>query len=145
MADDLSQMLNNFKNMLENNSTDISSSPTENTSSSDNSNNNTQTPNISPEMISNLANMLKSSGLGNNSADNKTSSDSSSNIDFATIMRLKSIIENLNKSDDPRSNLLHSLKPYLRESRQKKVDQYANLFKLTQMSDIFKFGKGDSK
>lgn len=145
MADDLSQMLNSFKNMLENNSTDSPSSPTENTSSSDNSNNNTQTPNISPEMISNLANMLKSSGLGNNSADNKTSSDSGPNIDFATIMKLKSIMENLNKNDDPRSNLLHSLKPYLRESRQKKVDQYANLFKLTQMSDIFKFGKGDSK
>lgn len=145
MADDLSQMLNNFKNMLQNNSTDVSSSPTENTSSSADSNNNTQTPNISPEMISNLANMLKNSGLGNNSADNKTSSDSGPNIDFATIMKIKSIMENLNKNDDPRSNLLHSLKPYLRESRQKKIDQYANLFKLTQMSDIFKFGKGDSK
>ena len=146
MADDLSQMLNNFKNMLQNNSTDSSSSPTENTSSSDSSNNNNaKTPNISPEMISNLANMLKNSGLGNNSADNNTSSNSSPNIDFANIMKIKSIMENLNKNDDPRSNLLHSLKPYLRESRQKKVEQYANLFKLTQMSDIFKFGKGDSK
>ena len=48
------------------------------------------------------------------------------------------IMETFNKKDDPRSNLLYSLKPYLRETRQKKLDQYVNLFKITQVSNLFK-------
>ena len=65
------------------------------------------------------------------------------NIDFETILKLKSIMETLNKKDDPRSKLLYSLKPYLRESKQKKLDQYVNLFKITQISNLFKNNKGD--
>ena len=51
-------------------------------------------------------------------------------------------METLNKKDDPRSNLLYSLKPYLRESKQKKLDQYVNLFKITQITQLFKNEKG---
>ena len=103
--------------------------------------------NITPEMISNLVNMLKSesssntinSTFGNHVNDNT----STNNIDMETILKIKTIIENLNKKDDPRSNLLYSLKPYLRESRQKKLDQYVNLLKITQITDLFKSEKGD--
>ena len=52
-------------------------------------------------------------------------------------------METLNKKDDPRSNLLYSLKPYLRENRQKKLDQYVNLLKITQVTNLFKNEKGD--
>ena len=109
--------------------------------------------NITPEMISNLVNMLKSESSSNqnsscesNISNEKQSSNAenvSNNIDIETILRIKSIIENLNKKDDPRSNLLYSLKPYLRESRQKKLDQYVNLLKITQISNLFKNEKGD--
>ena len=103
--------------------------------------------NITPEMISNLVNMLKSesssntinSTFGNHVNDNTNTN----NIDMETILKIKTIIENLNKKDDPRSNLLYSLKPYLRETRQKKLDQYVNLLKITQVTNLFKNDKGD--
>lgn len=127
--------------------------------------------NISPEMINNLMDMIKNSnsnsnpnpnpGEGSNninpsdllssfisnsnSDSNSNTSDNASSIDLETIMKIKSIIETLNTKNDPRSNLLYSLKPYLRKSKQSKLDQYANLLKITQMTDLFKNEKGESK
>ena len=137
MAEDnnLSNIISNFKNMLNNNN--IDSSNTTNNSEP------TSNLNITPEMIRNLANMLKSSSENTSSAassspdfedtsNNQSSSNqSSNNIDFETILKIKSIMETLNKKDDPRSKLLYSLKPYLRETKQKKLDQYVNLLKIT--------------
>lgn len=106
--------------------------------------------NITPEMIYNLVNKLKSDVSSNsntsfepNSQTKSTSDKNSNNIDFETILKIKSVIENLNKKDDPRSNLLYSLKPYLRESRQKKLDQYVSLLKIAQITDLLKNEKGD--
>ena len=114
--------------------------------------------NISPEMITNLLNNFKESSseskssnnnsnessLGSNSSNNN-SDESSTNIDFDTILKIKSIMDNLNKKDDPRAKLLYSLKPYLRESRKKKIDQYVNLLKIANISNLFKNEKGDAK
>lgn len=62
------------------------------------------------------------------------SSDFSSpfgNIDMNTILKLKQIMEKMNQNKhDPRSNLLLSLKPYLKPSRKEKVDQYIQLFNM---------------
>ena len=145
--DNLSSVFNNFKNILNNSNSAKSNSHT-NTSNQDTSN-----FNITPEMINNLTNILQNNS-SDNSQDNSqgknasfnesdSSAFNSSNIDFETIMKIKSIMETLNKKDDPRSNLLYSLKPYLRESRQKKLDQYVNLFKITQVTNLFKNEKGD--
>lgn len=115
--------------------------------------------NITPDMINNLAGMLKNSNFFNDAGskedsdkssqssttNNEPNNDFASSIDFETIMKIKSIMETLNKNDDPRSNLLYSLKPYLRESRQKKLDQYVNLFKITKVTSLFKNEKGDGK
>lgn len=147
MADDnMANIINNFKNMLHNNQS------SDDKKSQENGINNL---NITPEMIGNLANMLKNNTAQNDSAtsdsfnqntessSNDNDSNSMNNIDFETILKLKSIMETLNKKDDPRSKLLYSLKPYLRESKQKKLDQYVNLFKITQISNLFKNNKGD--
>ena len=148
MAEDnnLSNIISNFKNMLNNNN--IDSSNTTNNSEP------TSNLNITPEMIGNLANMLKSSSENTSSAassspdfedasNNQSSSNqSSNNIDFETILKIKTIMETLNKKDDPRSKLLYSLKPYLRETKQKKLDQYVNLLKITEVSNLFKNEKG---
>lgn len=130
--------------------------------------------NITPEMIQNLANMLKSNSSSNtqnsNDTPNNTSADTSSDfnffntqtsssannnsnqseessplggIDFDTILKIKTIMETLNQKDDPRSKLLYSLKPYLRESKKQKLDQYINLLKISQIGEIFKKSKGD--
>lgn len=135
---DFSKLVNNLKNILNNTSTS--------TSESSSSNNNL---NITPEMINNLANSIKSSSsnadfTNTSSSDKSPNNNPSSNLDIATILKVKNIIETLNKKDDARSNLLYSLKPYLRESRRQKVDQYVNLFKLSGIADLFKEEKGDS-
>lgn len=67
------------------------------------------------------------------------------NIDFDTIMKMKSIIDKMNTHDDPRSNLLESLKPYLKESRKSKVDQYIQLMNISRVMDVFPFMGGDNK
>ena len=103
-------------------------------------------------MINNIADMLKNSEPSSNTdqnqkkeATNSSSSSENSNIDFSTILKIKNIMESLNQSDDARSNLLYSLKPYLRESRQKKIDQYVNIFKFSGIAKLFRNEKGDSK
>lgn len=135
---DFSQLVNNLKNMLNNtNSVSVESS-------SSNSN-----LNITPEMINNLANSIKNTTSNSKTSsasteNSNTNNSTTSNIDIATILKIKNIVEALNKKDDARSNLLYSLKPYLRESRKQKVDQYVNLFKLSGITDLLKKEKGDS-
>ena len=104
---------------------------------------------ISPEMIENFSSMM--SNGNNNSNENPESSKNTNtqnssnsggfdfnNIDMNTILKMKSIMEKLNSKDDPRNNLLYSLKPYLRESKKEKLDQYANLLNIAKLSELFK-------
>ena len=96
-----------------------------------------------PDNVKEVFNNLSSNSSNNNQ---DTSNDtSSSNIDFETIMKMKSIMEKLNSKDDPRANLLLSLKPYLKESRKNKVEQYIKLFNMSKAFDVFGGFGGDSK
>lgn len=114
---------------------------------------------IPPEMIQNFSNMMSSnnssangnsSNFNNNSSnsDNGSSSNSSSSensnsnfdfskIDMNTIMKMKSIMDKMNNTNDPRANLLNSLKPYLREEKKSKLDQYANLMNVAKIAELF--------
>ena len=99
---------------------------------------------IPPEMIQNFSSMMSQNG-SNNSSNSSTPNASSNNgsfdfsqIDMNTILKMKSVMDKLNTSNDPRSNLLYSLKPYLREEKRGKVDQYANLLNVAKIADIFK-------
>ncbi len=84
---------------------------------------------ISPEMIENFSKMMNS----NNSQNNE-----SNNIDMETMIKLKSMIDKINSNqNDPRSNLLNSLKPYMRESRKENIDKYANILKLANFAELF--------
>ena len=112
---------------------------------------------ISPEMVNNLMGMLGTNSsnneqTGNNYSENtsnnnaqNTNNSNSSNFDFETIMKMKSIIDKMNIKDDPRSNLLESLKPYLKESRRGKVDQYIQLMNISRVIEVFPFMGGDNK
>lgn len=108
---------------------------------------------ISPEMINNLMNSLGVSSQNNSnqneenhsSQDNSEAGQNSSNFDFETILKMKSIIDKMNVKDDPRSNLLQSLKPYLNETRRSKIDQYVQLMNLSRVMDVFPFMGGDNK
>ena len=102
---------------------------------------------IPPEMIQNFSSMM--SGNNNNSNNNNNNQNNSSNnqnsttnfdfsnIDMNTILKMQSIMSKMNNSNDPRSNLLQSLKPYLREERKAKVDQYANLLNVAKIAELF--------
>lgn len=123
--------------------------------------------NISPDMVNNLFSMFNTSNNHNNtenssinSSDNFSHQDcnhssnftnnndnsfGNSGIDFETIIRMKTIIDKMNTKDDPRSNLLQSLKPYLKDSRKSKVDQYIQLMNMSKVMDVFPFMGGEKK
>ena len=114
-------------------------------------------------MVNNLFNMLKNSNnsqnnnsdtnfentsndqYSNNFSNSSSASSNSNGIDIETIMKMKSIIDKMNVKDDPRSNLLQSLKPYLKDSRRAKVDQYIQLMNMSKVMEIFPFMGGDNK
>lgn len=83
----------------------------------------------------------------NSNSDSKKNNDSSSfNIDINTMLKMKSIIDAMNsQKDDPRANLLKSLKPYLKESRKEKVDQYIKIFSMEKVFEQFNPLGGDKK
>ena len=110
---------------------------------------------IPPEMIQNFSSMMQNSSNTSNSQNqqnhtdihnnsNTANSNSNSNgfdfssIDMNTILKMKSVMEKMNTKNDPRANLLYSLKPYLREERKDKLDQYANLFNVAKIAELLK-------
>lgn len=119
MSEDLSDILNNVKKMVDNG--DI--------------------PDNLKEMLGNI-NTSGSSDI--DTSNRKDNSNNDFNIDFQTILKMKNIIETMNKKDDPRANLLYSLKPYLRDSRKTKLDQYVNLLNMTKIADIMKNEKKEN-
>lgn len=103
------------------------------------------------DMINNFSNNNSS---GNSSSDNSYSAASNSdnteddnsnfNIDFDTIMKMKSVMDAMNsKKNDPRAKLLMSLKPYLKDSRKQKLDQYVQLLNMSSVFELFKENGGD--
>ena len=88
---------------------------------------------ISPEMIDNVMGMLNNNS-SHNSSDTSSSNNNAPDIDIETILKMKSIMDKMNtKNDDPRSRLLQSLKPYLNNHRQNKLDQYIQISKLIEI------------
>ena len=94
-----------------------------------------------PDEMKNILSSLSSNGSSGNANSNGSSSSSSNSsnpsIDFETLMKMKSIMEKMNNNNDPRANLLLSLKPYLNESRKEKIDQYIKLFGMSKVLEMF--------
>lgn len=123
---------------------------------------------ISPDMIQNVSKMLQNSNMqnsnnsnnGNNATNNMNNNNDNdknnynqnnsnngfdfSNLDPNTIMKITSAFSKMNNKNDPRANLLYSLKPYLREGKKNKLDQYVNLLNITKMADILKEDKKEN-
>ncbi len=77
----------------------------------------------------------------NSPADNPApNSNSDFNIDIDTILKIKDIMSKLNNNQNsPRNNLLHSLKPYLEDDKQEKLEKYmkiANLLSVMENLDM---------
>lgn len=88
---------------------------------------------ISPEMVNNLMDMLNQNSNDSNNSQNNNFSNNSGDIDFNTILKMKSVIDKMNTKNDPRSKLLQSLKPYLNENRQNKLNQYIQMSKIIEI------------
>lgn len=70
---------------------------------------------------SNTSNINNSSGL---------------NLDLNTIMDFKNLLGSINQTD-PRQELLTSLKPFLRQTRQKNIDTYITILGVMKAINIF--------
>lgn len=117
--------INNIKNMVDNGNIDGAISQ------------------ISPEMIQNFSKMLSQANTqnSNNSKSQETSNNQNNgfdfnNIDINAVMKMASSFNN--NQNDPRSNLLNSLKPYMRDSKKSKIDNYINLMNMSKLAEIFK-------
>ena len=129
MNEDMSDMIKNLSNML--NRKDM------------------------PDDIKNIINNFSSNNKNSNAEDissankhstNTSSSESNSDIDIGMILKMKKIMDSMkNNKDDPRANLLLSLKPYLKNSRQEKVDQYIKLFNMSKVFEVINPLGGDNK
>ena len=109
---------------------------------------------IPPDVLANFSSMMNNNNNNsnnnsnktennkdlNNNSDNNTGNNNNSfnfnNIDMNTMLKMKSIIDKMNNSNDPRSNLLASLKPYLRDNKKQKLDEYANLLNFAKIAEI---------
>lgn len=107
--------------------------------------------NISPEMIQNFSKILSNQQANTNTQNNQetpkqeestTSNFDFSNIDMNTVMKMSSVIGKMkDNKNDPRANLLNSLKPYLRDSKKGQLDNYMNLLNVAKIADIMKDNK----
>ena len=107
---------------------------------------------VSPEMINNLSNILNSNtqtssqNSSNQNINNSTPNNNNNfNLDMNTIMKMMSIMENMNNKNDPRANLLYSLKPYLRDSKKDKLDQYVNLLNVSKIAELMNKNNDNKK
>ena len=109
------------------------------------------TSNMNKDNFKNLNNSAKT----NNQTNNFSNSDeirenqdvsSSPEFDINMIMKMKTIMDSMKTNkNDPRANLLKSLKPYLNNNRKNKVDQYIQLFNMSKAFEIINPLGGDSK
>lgn len=87
---------------------------------------------ISPEMLENFSKILSQNNNNNNSDNNNNNLN---NIDINTVMKLASSIKSSSKND-PRNNLLNALKPYMRDSKKEKMDNYINMIDMAKIASL---------
>ena len=99
------------------------------------------------QMMNNVQNNSNNQSNQNSSQESAHSENSSNNfnLDMNTIMKMKSIMENMNNKNDPRANLLYSLKPYLRDSKKDKLDQYVNLLNVSKIAELMNKNNNQNK
>lgn len=109
--------------------------------------------NISPEMIQNFSKILSNQGENQNANNqnnqvkkeeqNESKTENStfdfSNLDMNAVIKMSSAINKMKDTkNDPRANLLNSLKPYLRDSKKGQLDNYMNLLNVAKIAEIMK-------
>lgn len=125
MSDNMSNLMNQISNMLNSN----------------------EIPDDIKNMMSNLSKSKKDSSTSNTASPNEISNSSQApDLDIETIMKIKKIMDSMKETkNDPRANLLRSLKPYLKDSRKEKVEQYIQFLGIEKAFETFGSLGGDKK
>ena len=101
-----------------------------------NTSNESNPANLSGLDISKMLEGLTGGTTKNNFTTPNTNTNSGFNLDLNTIMNFQKVLSGVNQSD-PRRDLLTSLKPFLRETRQKNIDTYITLLGVMKAFNIF--------
>lgn len=127
------EMIQNFSKMFaqtQNNNSKTNNNFTSNNSDSSSFSTNTSSSNNS------------SAGFSQSSNNSVQNNFDLSGIDINAIMKLAG---NMNTKNDPRNNLLNSLKPYLRDSKKDKLDNYINLLNMSKIAETLKNSQNNTK
>ena len=91
-----------------------------------------------------IGNLINTFSNNNNNNKNDSNSFDFSNFDPKLFGRIQKIITTMN-TNDPKRNLLISLKPFLRKSRQDKLNEYITILGIIKVLGIFdKKGSDDN-
>lgn len=107
--------------------------------------NNNSLPDNIKDALSHFHSSESSSSSDKSDCSNESSNTSSSipNIDIEMLLKIKSIMDKVNNKNDPRTNLLLSLKPYLNDVRKEKLEQYIQFSNLSKAFEAFNSIGGD--
>ena len=76
----------------------------------------------------------------NSTTNNSDNSATAFDFDINTILKMKTILDKMNNQNNPRNNLLYSLKPFLKEDKRQKLEQY---IKISNILSIIEFLSND--
>ena len=147
-----SQRNNNMGNSRQNyNGYNQSNSSNQNNNSRNNNygNSNSQSNNSSNGNsnfdMNKLGDLLKNFQSNSSNPNNNSENPGFPDIDIETMMKLQNIMSKMKSvnSDDDMSKLLISLKPYLRNKKQEKVDEYIKLIRMGKITQAFDLFGGD--
>lgn len=140
LNENMSDMINNFSKMMNN------QDMPENVRNILNNMNNNFNKNNNFTNKSTMDNNSNNFGENGNNFNSSNTNNPFGNIDMETILKMQQIMNSLNDNQsDSRTNLLMSLKPYLKDRRKKKVDQYIQLMKMGKIFEIMNPLGGDNK
>lgn len=98
------------------------------------------------DMFNNFMNTASSNSSNNSNKTSTSDNVDFSNIDINTILKMQQIVKSINsEQSSSRVNLLRSLKPYLKPSRQDKVEQYIQLFNMEKVFEMMNHDGGGKK
>lgn len=141
---DMNEMFNKAKEMLANNQVpDEFKSIVSNFQKSNSNNNYNPNP---KQTNNNQKNYNTYSQMNNRQTSSSNSNNSMPEIDMATLMKMQSIMSKMKSSDnDDMSRLLLSLKPYLRDEKKDKIDEYIKLIKMGRLTQVIESLGGDKR
>lgn len=114
-------------------------------------NTNTNNNNISSILnnldLSSILGAFNNNNNSNNNTNTNTNSNSNNNtfsgIDPSFLLKAQKVMSSVTR-DDPKKNLLLSLKPFLRQSRQDKINEYISMLSIISAIEAFS-DKGSDK